>query len=590
MKYQPNIGQSFPLESLGSDLARNSFNYQSIMNALIEWNTTTEPSVMVRLAKDTSPWYEDFEIPSKKSTIVGNDITSLVTGSIVANNFAVDSILDVAVYGGIVGDPENTGDVLTLRFGVTDSGSVSWSTYFVPMIHDWVDGIFVREKNYYRYGGVLYIATSTFDSSISPDVDPDHFNDAIKQWVPESAYEIGEYISHLNKLYIVTDMISKSVTAPDSGFSGFDVFADQIDLSKQYSAGCIVYANNSIYMSMKDCVSVPVTNTEVWREMFVRKLTNVSIFSQSNIARFDVDVDTAAIVIRNISEDIESKTTTAITLQQSIKTRGNPSIYQRSTGVYSSVNYVSYPTNLSPIWSETSPIDHTDPSIDITKRQAYSAVWVMDHTNQKDSRTINFINYDGPDLDQGLCIYLPVEVELSTGEIVEPEDGFTYELYIRIWANAKYTTNAVTRDHIVNKSQVYVYNAFDADSIAQDRCSYPIAKFSMSRMTNFHVFGENITIPDKPVVYRATFTYLSSNKSWAMLDYYQLPDHVFVGPIGFIDPTNPGNPDRYIDGMNPDASHIGYETSALPTYVDVFSQPNLAPYRSSDGSFFNRGI
>ena len=112
----------------------------------------------------------------------------------------------------------------------------------------------------------------------------------------------------------------------------------------------------------------------------------------------------------------------------------------------------------------------------------------------------------------------------------------------------------------------------------------------MSRMTNFHVFGENITIPDKPVVYRATFTYLSSNKSWTMLDYYQLPDHVFVGPIGFIDPTNPGNPDRYIDGMNPDASHIGYETSALPTYVDVFSQPNLAPYRSSDGSFFNRGI
>lgn len=589
MKYQPNIGQAFPLESLGSDLARNSFNYQSIMNALIEWNTTSEPSVMVRLTKDTAPWYEDFEIPSKKSVLIGNDITATQKGSVGVGSFAVDSILNVAAYGGVVGDSTEPGDILTLRFAVTDAGNTSWSTYYAPLIHDWVSGMYVREKNYYRYGDRIYIAGATLDSYTLPDEDPGNFTLAIKPWVYKSEYEVGEYVSFNGIVYIVTAFINSSINSPDDSY-GFAVFAKPLDTSVTYAAGSIIYANNSIYMSMSECAGVSVDSTDIWREMFVRKLTNVSVFNKSNIARYDVDVDTAAIIVRNISDDLASSSTTLIGVQQSIQTRGNPSIYQRSTGVYPSVNYVSYPNNLSPIWSESSPIDHTDTNLDITKRQSYSATWIMDHANQKENRTINFINYDGPDLDQGLCIYLPVEVELSTGEIVEPEDGFTYEMYIRIWANAKYTTNGVTRDHIVNKSQVYVYNALNKESIAMDRCSYPIAKFSMARMTNFHVFGENITIPDKPVVYRATFTYLSANKSWTMLDYYQLPDHVFVGPVGFIDPTNPGNSDMYIDGINPDASHIGYETSALPTYVDVFSQPNLTPYRSSDGSFFSRGI
>jgi hypothetical protein len=61
-----------------------------------------------------------------------------------------------------------------------------------------------------------------------------------------------------------------------------------------------------------------------------------------------------------------------------------------------------------------------------------------------------------------------------------------------------------------------------------DKCETPIAKFSMARTTNFYMFGENVSIPDKPVCYRATFTYSSVEKRWMVTDYYQLPDHIFV--------------------------------------------------------------
>jgi hypothetical protein len=64
-----NIGYAFPLEKLGSDIARNNYNYQSILNGLIEWNNTNDDTVLIRLTKDTDPWYEDYEIPSKKNIL-----------------------------------------------------------------------------------------------------------------------------------------------------------------------------------------------------------------------------------------------------------------------------------------------------------------------------------------------------------------------------------------------------------------------------------------------------------------------------------------------------------------------------------------
>jgi hypothetical protein len=179
--------------------------------------------------------------------------------------------------------------------------------------------------------------------------------------------------------------------------------------------------------------------------------------------------------------------------------------------------------------------------------------------------------------------------------IAYPEDGFTYEFFFRIWPNAQ-LNGSITRDHTVNKSQIYIYSVANRDSIMDDKCETPIAKFSMARTTNFYMFGENVSIPDKPVCYRATFTYSSVEKRWMVTDYYQLPDHIFVGPVGFIDPQTPSNADVYMDSLNinPNASFIGYETAAFPMFQDPFSSTNLSPYRFTNvddlNAFINRMI
>ena len=35
-----NVKNAFPLENLAGDIARNNFNYQSVLSGLIEWNTS----------------------------------------------------------------------------------------------------------------------------------------------------------------------------------------------------------------------------------------------------------------------------------------------------------------------------------------------------------------------------------------------------------------------------------------------------------------------------------------------------------------------------------------------------------------------
>ena len=77
-----NIGAAFPLEKLGSDIARNEFNYQSILNGLIAWDKSTDDTVTIRLTKDTDPYYEDYTIPTKSAVFDLNSLECNVTGSV----------------------------------------------------------------------------------------------------------------------------------------------------------------------------------------------------------------------------------------------------------------------------------------------------------------------------------------------------------------------------------------------------------------------------------------------------------------------------------------------------------------------------
>jgi hypothetical protein len=95
----------------------------------------------------------------------------------------------------------------------------------------------------------------------------------------------------------------------------------------------------------------------------------------------------------------------------------------------------------------------------------------------------------------------------------------------------------------------------------------------MARLTNFYVYDENIGVPNRPVMYRASFVYSAEDKKWKVADYYQLPDHVFIGPVGFVDPTNKG----ITDDSRPGNEYQGYETAGFPMFADPFEKTSLEP-------------
>jgi hypothetical protein len=695
-----NIGYAFPLEKLGSDIARNNYNYQSILNGLIEWNNTNDDTVLIRLTKDTDPWYEDYEIPSKKNILSVGSYNCDVKGEIASGSFA-STYVSSTLYGGsktypnttfnaasgvntstneitladgtildngdrvyFVADPGATlpggidsitayyvfthpstnvitltttsdvnslsattvpissigsgtitvykyaepldisttdpADTAIIRISATSTGTVEWDVYFAPVIENWQTSGNYKAGNLVIYNNVYYkVLFDVTNASVIPSTDTAHYDVFIKTWTSGMSYLIGDIVLAPNGyLYKKIDNQYPS-TAPNSNSNDFELYAVKWVYGTTYNAGSYIYDSGLLYMAtslITNSTTSPINggDSDKWQNIMFLKVPTSNTFTNNVVFVWNVDMNVSEFRLRNISE-IPSTSSTAINVRITGKSKEPNSIYQRSVETFDTSNYSYWPYDKNSIWSNTTTYGPTDDSIPVTKRQDYSASMIFDHTRPDIAKTTNFINYDGPDLDQGLCIYLPVQIDVGDDGIAYPEDGFTYEFFFRIWPNSS-LNGENTRDHIVNKAQIYVYSALDLDTISEDLCEVPIAKFSMARATNFYMFGENVTIPDKPVCYRATFIYNAADEKWCTLDYYQLPDHIFVGPVGFIDPQSPANLDineDVIGNINPNASNIGYETAAFPLFQDPFSNPDLTPYRVSGDSlnaFKNRII
>jgi len=697
-----NIGAAFPLEKLGSDIARNEFNYQSILNGLIEWDKSQEDTVTIRLTKDSDPYYEDYTIPTKFKVFDLNSIECDVEGSIPANAFPTTAINSTLYGGGFVfetttfdgasplpdtdkitltsasgffpndhilfetngatlptgpnglldtkqyiikgvagndiqlleadnitsvnmtlpgsgtitvvkvdpeSDTDDPGDIATMRITVTNNGNAEWELSYYQLITAWTEDGTYKYGALVNYNNILYKVISNVSGLPvvnTPAADTAHYEKFINEWILGAAVKYDALIYHEGILYRALQEISasKSQTSeedanltPPQGIpvNLYEVYAEKYVHGDDYIYGgeYVFYAGNPYIAKkpIKNSTKYPNVDTDNWELAVIRPVTVASTIKESTIVRWYLDVDVYKFILRNISSNL-SESDTDINLKLSIKTKGHASIYQKSVDIISTSNYSFWPSDQTTIWDVAKPItEGSDVDKDITERQNYSAVMVFDHTNAAIAKTVNYINYDGPDLDQGLCIYLPVEAPVGETEAAAPEDGFTYEFFFRIWPNTQLTGD-ITRDHIINKSHIYVYSAPTLEDIQNNTCGEPIAKFSMARVTNFYVFGENIAIPDKPVCYRATFIYSEIEGKWITLDYYQLPDHIFMGPIGFIDPRNPANLDinnSIIGDINPNAAHVGYETGYFPLFQDPFSNPDLSPYRDSDyDSFKNR--
>jgi hypothetical protein len=218
----------------------------------------------------------------------------------------------------------------------------------------------------------------------------------------------------------------------------------------------------------------------------------------------------------------------------------------------------------------------TNASLGAFDKQDYSAVMVFNHLDTETFKYKNIVNYDGPDLDQGLCIMLPVTVVDRHNVAHDPADGTMIEFMFNIWPNHEYD-GRVANDLIINKSQIYVYSVPDFVEYNTSGFSAstvePIAKFSMARLVNFYIHSENVGVPDRPVCYKARFIYSAKESRWKTYDYYQLPDHIFLSPNGFVDPSQP--------------EAYGVQTAGFPLYQNPFSDYNLSAIHV-DESFKNQ--
>ena len=588
-----SFSNAFPIESIGRDIARNNYNYEAIFNALMEWNYSDKDYLTVRLTKNSAPYFHTWTIPTKKAQAKTASI-SLVT-PVAANAFDLDGEY------GIVASTDSTDegkDDVIIRINVVNNGGTRWRAFVDAFVFN--DESEVEKLRYAIYrkaeteGFSLNIVDSPSDDTTTPataastspliskygsgSTGKHHF--VINEG---SVYAVtGDDILYLEDLGTSKAVYVGSVWESGHSYNKGDLVVRELGVGTENYHMFVNLADDNANLSDPiDYIGTLVGHSyteyagedPLWKEIILLPISNV--FNSSAIIRMKPDNDFMGIVLQNADKSY-AEPNVNIGIEGNTKYKMPDSTYARRVGVYNTANYTMFPYSNSDVWVNGRECTY-DPNIPVTQRQDYSASMVFDHSRD-DVTTVNYINYDGPDLDQGLCIYLPVHGESETGEGENtPEDGYTFDFFFRIWPTPSYNGHS-TNDLILNKAQIYVYSVDNADEAKNGSCTLnPLAKFSMARLTNFYVYDENIGVPNRPVMYRATFVYAKgeegSDGQWKLFDYYQLPDHVFIGPVGFVDPTNKG----IMDDARPGNEYKGYETAGFPMFADPFEKTSLTP-------------
>lgn len=580
-----SFSNAFPIESIGRDIARNNYNYESIFNALMEWNNSEKDYATVRLMKNSAPYFHTWTFLTKKAQAKTASI-SLVT-PVASNAFDLDG-----EYGMVASTDatEEGKDDVVIRINVVNNGGTRWRAFIDAFILN-------SEEEATKLKYAIYRKAESDGYSVymvdTPNDDPSAARTSPLIADYSSAMAAGNLLHHFvvneGSVYAITT--NEPLYLDDLGTSKAVLVGTVWNSGQSYNKGELVVAEgtNGYHMFVnlaEDNTNLSDPNDylgtldsngysnyagedQLWKEIVLLPISNV--FSASSIIRFKPDNDFMGIVLQN-ADTSYAEPNVNIGIEGNTKYKVKDSTYARRVGVYDTANYTMFPYSTADAWMEGRVCTY-DPNIPITQRQGYSASMVFDHSRD-DVTTLNYINYDGPDLDQGLCIYLPVKgaSDDGTGENT-PEDGYTFDFFFRIWPNPAYN-GQTTSDHIINKAQIYVYSTEDADEAKSGTCSLnPIAKFSMARLTNFYVYDENIGVANRPVMYRASFVYSKDANQWKIADYYQLPDHVFIGPVGFVDPTNKG----ILDDARPGNEYKGYETAGFPMFADPFEKTSLEP-------------
>lgn len=603
---QVNIRDINPLEHLTADLAKARFNYESILNGLVEWNDSKLTNVTVRLMCDTEPGFVDYTFPTKRSS-EGN-------GGNIADPYSWENSYSYAqrypVSAMISEDPLNN-DKIDVRITVNESAESTWKLCASAVLYDekctteendgvdasvdYIPGQFIRV--YYpekAYSSLRWVSQKINKGESILD---GNSHNVVDRWSLDRINEYRQsdtmdylFVVYDRKVYRPTGTINRSVpSAAGSGWEYYcDVFSedgklehgkvylydpDSTDTDYKYGEFFVYTGEDTAYAYppydriSEDEQPVERNYNDGWENPSVILLPVTPDFNKTNAVRWTTTTDIEALLLLRTGEGSADKVPD-IEIKPNVRLIGGTTEDNGGLAVFDTANYAEWP-GTTPKWSPGHNYS-TDVTKGISEKQNYSATMVFDHANP-DCKECNIVNYDGPDLDQGLIIYLPVE-SVQDGKIVYPKNGRMFEFLFRIWPNPAYNGHE-TADLVINKAQIYVYSVPSRNAL--DCHPAPIAKFSMARLTNFYVFSENIAVPNRPVLIKARFVYSGDEKTWKTYDYYQLPDCIFLSPNGFVDPGRPSD------------ETYGVETAGFPLVQDPFSNYDLSPVLVDD-SFRNR--
>lgn len=639
-----NIRDINPLEHLTSDLAKARFNYESILNGLVEWNSSKLDNVTVRLMCDTEPGIVDYTFPTKRaSNNLGENAADPDTD---AGAFSYSNEIPVSA---MISEDTEYNDKLDIRITVDENSGSKWQLWASAYLYDETSSesllideneTVIGQNSDNTEGGIVVSrgAVSTMDYIPGQFIRITNIDDASAEirWVSgniakeeqidgantEAVFEEWRanrihlysrsgisnrlFVVYSNKVYRPIGSIT--TRPPNTANSGWEYYCDvlcsdniaQVHLEHGkvylYNHPCHVndtgnpYSHAELFLfngnythrayapyeieCASECSQCTRKYNEGWVDHSVLLFPITGEFDSTFSYRWTVTTDIESIMVRRVTNGTDGSTP-EIYVMPSVRIVGEKSEDNGGLAIFDTSNYSSWP-GLTPKWSTGSEYT-TDVSKGVYQKQNYTASMVFDHTNPN-CKQCNIINYDGPDLDMGLAIYLPVESTLD-GKLVYPKNGRTMEFMFRIWPNPAYNGHE-TPDLIINKSQIYVFSIPSAGDIGKDKESIGcnaklLAKFSMARLTTFYVFSENIAVPNRPVLYKAKFVYSEKDGEWKTYGYYQIPDCIFLSPSGFVDPSNPSD------------NTFGVETAGFPLIQDPFSNYDLSPVMVDD-TFRNR--
>lgn len=583
-----NIRDINALEHITSDIANARSNYEAILNGLVTWNTTDNPNVTVRLRTDNYPYFVDYTFPSRSSLMAGGDIVA--SPGLAVGTFDFNHMIDLVA---------TTTDEATIRLTVADNSYGNWTIFEEAIVYDegestasrpYSKGQFLRIPN--GNTGTKKICVATGFISVGDVFDSGNVRPVVTPWRVSDYTRYGEYPGTVT-LRFDNDSAPTSITGayvlrgestatkPLDAGSGWEAIAESVSakaVGTVFDRGMLYvystqpdFSDAALYMYIGDPAVKDAENSVVpldehgelnddWYGPVI--LVPVCDVNGSVVLHRVPSTDINGFIMRSNSHEVSS-----VSAVSNLVVHEGTSEPHKGLKVFNTSNYVMWPENETSIWME---------GTDYSNSSSYTAKMVFHHASE-DVKMCNIINYDGPDLDNGLSIYLPANDRITgdTGEAayVEAQDGATFEFLFRIWPKASYN-GAGSADLIINKAHIYVYTVQRSDEL--DRAKV-LAKFSMARLTNFYLWAENVAVPNRPVFYKAKFIYSRDAKAWKTYDYYQVPDHVFLSPKGFVDPSvrNEVEGDTY----GSDGPFSGVQTAGFPLMQDPFGGMDMNAVR-----------